>query len=125
MCAFLIGSFFFHSIESFGWTGKEEFTCFESFLIQSFIFIVSAAVVQPGVVINRPTLITLAQDGNTTTTTTKTIFMDRISIASFSIQAAGQLLDSLQISEVPNVVLTMIVSSLASDVNILEKRQHL
>ena len=108
IACFCLGCFFFSHLSR--WAGPlKRGTLSASFALQSVIVLVAAAVVQTGVV-----------DGNLGTIPSDVQWKSEIPIALLSFQSAGQIIGSrtLNLAEVPSVVLTSMLCDLASDPNL-------
>ena len=108
IACFCLGCFFFSRLSR--WAGPlRRGTLVASFALQSVFVLVAAAVVQTGVV-----------DGNLGGIPSDVQWKSEIPIALLSFQSAGQIIGSrtLNLAEIPSVVLTSMLCDLASDPNL-------
>lgn len=108
IACFCLGCFVFSHLSR--WVGPlKRGTLVASFLLQSVIVLVAAAVVQAGAV-----------DGNLGTIPSDIDWKSEIPVALLSFQSAGQIIGSrtLNLAEIPSVVLTSMLCDIASDPNL-------
>ncbi|KAL6719952.1 hypothetical protein ACLMJK_001873 [Lecanora helva] len=109
IACFCLGCFFFSHFSR--WMGPlKRGTLAASFALQSLLVLVAAVVVQTGVV-----------DGNLGRIPSDVQWRSEIPIAVLSFQSAGQIIGSrtLNLAEIPSVVLTSMLCDLASDPNLV------